>query len=49
LKKAKGLIRQKEVIYEQQGVLKDPKKDNSVTSEHNLDYVKNSAVQDTSE
>jgi len=41
LEKDKRLIRQQEAIHEQQGVLKDPKKDTSATSEHNLDYVKN--------
>ena len=41
LEKAKRLIRQHEAVHEQQETLKDPKKDTSAVSEHNLDYVKN--------
>ena len=44
LEKAKRLIRQNEV-HEQQEILKDPKKDTSAVSEHNLDYVKNKMVE----
>ena len=42
LEKAQRLIRQWEVVHKQQDTLKDPKKDSSLTSEHSLDYVKNS-------
>ena len=41
LEKAKRLIRQHEAVHEQQETLKDPTKDTSAVSEHNLDYVKN--------
>ena len=42
LEKAHRLIRLREAVHEQQDTLKDPKKDSSLTSEHSLDYVKNS-------
>lgn len=42
LEKGQRLIRQWEAVHEQQDTLKDPKKNSSLTSEHSLDYVKNS-------
>ena len=42
LERTLRLIRQREVVHEQQDTLKDPKKDRSLTSEYILDYVKNS-------